>query len=217
VKKTKVTLGAVRAVLQKWREHHTIQDLPKTGRHSKLNDRKQRQLARKVLRGEVESATKLAQSAAAQGIADVSATTVRKSLHHQGMKAMHTINKPHLTHEHKRKRMEFARSHGDWTIEKWKQVIFSDETGIVARPSDAHKLRWVKKMQGLNPRLVVPIVQSGGVSILIWGCISNHGLHDLVLLGGKLTGLSYIKVLYQHLLPVVQEYFPRPSIDIPAR
>jgi hypothetical protein len=50
------------------------------------------------------------------------------------------INKPHLTREHKRKRMEFARSHRDWTIEKWKQVIFSDETGIVARPSDAHKL-----------------------------------------------------------------------------
>jgi hypothetical protein len=174
-------------------------------------------LASMVLRGEVESDTKLAQSAAAQGIADVSATTIRKSLHHQGMKAVRTINKPLLTHEHKRKRMEFARLHRDWIIEKWKQVIFSDETGIVARPSDAHKLRWVKKIQGLNPRLVVPIVQSGGVSILIWGCISNHGLHDLVLLGGKLTGLSYIKVLYQHLLPVVQEYFPRPSIDIPAR
>jgi hypothetical protein len=29
-----------------------------------------------------------------------------------------------------------------------------------------------------------------------------------VLLKGKLTGLSYIKVLYQHLLPVMQEYFP---------
>ncbi|RYG96650.1 hypothetical protein EON65_54080 [archaeon] len=28
---TKVALGAVRAVLHKWKRHHTIQDLPKTG------------------------------------------------------------------------------------------------------------------------------------------------------------------------------------------
>ncbi|RYY73126.1 hypothetical protein EON63_20165 [archaeon] len=35
----KVTLGAVRAVLHKWKLHHTIQDLPKTGRPPILDDR----------------------------------------------------------------------------------------------------------------------------------------------------------------------------------
>jgi hypothetical protein len=58
----------------------------------------------------------------------VGATTVRKSLHRQGMKAMHTINKPLLTREQKKKRLGFAHAHRDWTIKQWKQVIFSDET-----------------------------------------------------------------------------------------
>jgi transposase len=166
-----------------------------------------------MVRGEVDTATELAQSAAAQGIADVSSRTVRRVLHHEGLKTMHTFNKPQLTPEHKRKRLEFARAHRDWTVEKWKQVIFSDKTAIVARPSDAHKLRWVKQTKDLNPKLVVPTVQGGGASILTWGCISRYGFHDFVLLDGKVTGKDYIKVLQQYLLPVIQEYFPdRPYI-----
>ncbi|RYH03744.1 hypothetical protein EON65_47060 [archaeon] len=35
-----------------------------------------------------------------------------------------------LTREHKRKRLEFARTHRDWTVQQWKQVIFSDEQSM---------------------------------------------------------------------------------------
>ncbi|RYG63777.1 hypothetical protein EON64_15255 [archaeon] len=61
-----------------------------------------------ALRGDVKSATELAQTAAALGIAHVSATTARNMLHGEGLKAMHTIRKPLLTRTHRRKRLEFA-------------------------------------------------------------------------------------------------------------
>ncbi|RYG93688.1 hypothetical protein EON65_58540 [archaeon] len=112
---TKVLLGAVRAVLHKWKQHHTIQDLPKTGRPSILDDRTKRRLARMALRGDVETATELAQTAAALDIARVSARTTRNMLHGEGLKAMHTIRKPLLTRTHKRKRLDFALAHHDWT------------------------------------------------------------------------------------------------------
>ncbi|RYG97326.1 hypothetical protein EON65_53035 [archaeon] len=128
-----------------------------------------------ALRGDVETATELAQTAAAHDFAHVSAGTIRNVLHDEGLKAMHTIRKPLLTRAHKRKRLDFALAHRDWAVEQWKQVIFSDETPILARPLDTHKLRWVKPTHGLNPKLVVPTVQGGGAAIMVWGCISTYG------------------------------------------
>ncbi|RYH04839.1 hypothetical protein EON65_46335 [archaeon] len=159
------------AVLHKWKRHHTIQDLPKTGRPPILDNRTKRRLARMALRGDVETATELAQTAAALDIAHVSARTTLNMLHDEGLKAMHAIRKPLLTRTHKRKRLVFALAHRDWTVQQWKQVISSDETVILARSSETHKLRWVKPTHGLIPKLVFPTVQGGGVAIMVWGCI----------------------------------------------
>ncbi|RYH13221.1 hypothetical protein EON65_36205 [archaeon] len=78
---TKVTFGAVRAVLYKWKQHHTIQDLPKASRPPILDDRTKRRLARMALRGDVETATELAQTAAALDIAYIRHRTARRVLH----------------------------------------------------------------------------------------------------------------------------------------
>ncbi|RYF81093.1 MAG: hypothetical protein EON98_12790 [Chitinophagaceae bacterium] len=188
------------------RQHHTIQDLPKTGRPPILDDRTKRRLARMTLRGDVASATELAKSAADHDIAHVSAGAIRNVLHDEGLKAMHIIRKPLLTRTHKRKRLDFALTHRDWTVQQWKQVIFSDETPILARPSETHKLRWVKPTHGLNPKLVVPTVQGGGAAIMVWGCISTYGFHDLVLLDGAVDAKGYVTVLQHYLLPVIEQY-----------
>ncbi|RYH24756.1 hypothetical protein EON65_16390 [archaeon] len=54
-------------------------------------------------------------------------------LHQERLKAMHIIKEPLLTREHKRRRLEWARAHRDWTVQQWKQVVFSDKTVIPAR------------------------------------------------------------------------------------
>ncbi|RYG96612.1 hypothetical protein EON65_54140 [archaeon] len=165
-------------MLRKWKQHHSIQDLAKSGRPSKLDYHRMRRLARIARSGEVRTATELAHVAASHDIAHTRACTAMQVLHQQGLKAMHTIKKPLLTRAHKRKRLEFAMPHRDWTVEQWKQIIFSDETVTPARLSDVHKVRWVQLTQGLNPKLVVPTVQGGGVTIMVWGCISHYGFHD---------------------------------------
>ncbi|RZL07615.1 MAG: hypothetical protein EOO89_22795, partial [Pedobacter sp.] len=156
---------------------------------------------------EVSTASELALLAASHDITHISASTARRMLHHEELHAMHMIKKPLLTREHKRKRLEFARKHRDWTVQQWKQVMFSDETIIPARSSDSHKVKWTKTTHGLNPKLVLPTVQGGGVVIMVWGCISTHGFHDLVLLDGTVDGAGYTKVLQSYLLPVMQQYF----------
>ena len=88
-------------------------------------------------------------------------------------------------------------------MEQWKQVIFSDETVIPARSSDAHKVVWTKPTHALNPKFVVPTVQGGGVAIMVWGCISQYGFHDLILLDGTVDGAGYAKALQDYLLPII--------------
>ncbi|RYH06907.1 hypothetical protein EON65_42305, partial [archaeon] len=121
--------------------------------------------------------------------------------------AMHMVGRPLLTRAHKRRRLEFARAHRDWTVDDWKQVIFSDETIITARPVHTHKLKWVKPVHGLNPRLIVPTMRGGGPAIMTWGCISIYGFHDFVLLDGTIDAAGCVKLLVDNLLPVMQEYF----------
>ncbi|RYH21677.1 hypothetical protein EON65_20295, partial [archaeon] len=187
--------------------YHTIQDLSRKGRPAEVDNRTRRRLARMTQSGEVSTAPELALLAASHDITHICASTARRMLHHEGLHAMHMIKKPLLTREHKRKRLEFARKHHDWTVQQWKQVIFSDETVVPARSSDSHKVKWTKPTHGLNPKLVVPTVQGGGVAIIVWGCISTYGFHDLILLDGTVDGAGYTKVLQSYLLPVMQQYF----------
>ncbi|RYH13443.1 hypothetical protein EON65_35645 [archaeon] len=78
--------------------------------------------------GEVSTAPELALTAAFHDITHVSASTARRLLHQEGLKALHMIRKPLVTREHKRSRLEWARAHRDWTVEQRKQVVFSDDT-----------------------------------------------------------------------------------------
>jgi len=203
----------VHAVVVKWNLTHNLEDEPKSGRPQKFDAAMKRQLCRMMLRGEVTSATELAGEAHTLYDIDIGPRSVRNMLHEEGIEVRHTIKKPRLTREHKRKRLDFARAHSDWTVEAWKQVIFSDETTFTAYPGNMRHLIWTRNTTRLNPQLLVPTVQGGGSKIMIWGCISTHGFHDLKLLEGKINADCYIEVLEEHLLPIIRRYFEdRPCI-----
>jgi transposase len=117
-KKTKGKKMTVQAILDKWNKLQIIQDLPKRGRPRKVDDHAEERLARIMQKGEVKSASQLAFVAAAHDIAHISPRTARRVLHQQGLVALHMINKPILTRDHVRKRLEFALAHLGWTVEQ---------------------------------------------------------------------------------------------------
>ena len=96
-RQTKVKLQTAHKVINKWKLLHTVKDLPKTGRPTKLDDRTRRRLARMTQSGEVSTASELAQSAASNGIVYISASTACRALHKEGLKAIHMVNRPLLT------------------------------------------------------------------------------------------------------------------------
>jgi hypothetical protein len=64
-----------------------------------------------------------------------------------------------------------------------------------------------KATRKLNRKLIIPTVQEGGVTIMVWGCMSQYGFHDLVLIDGRVDAIGYIEVLESYLVPIVSEYF----------
>ncbi|RYH13999.1 hypothetical protein EON65_34340 [archaeon] len=168
-----------------------------------MNARTKRRLARMVQSGDVDNAPELSLTAASHDIVLVSASTACNVRHQEGLQPMHLIRKPLLTGEHKRKSLDFARAHCVWTEQQWKH---SDETVIPVRSSDAHKIKWINATRGLNPKLVVPTVQGGGVAIMTYGCILQYCFHDLILLDGTVDAKGYSAALKDYLLPVIHQH-----------
>jgi transposase len=197
----------IRRFLQKVSKEHTMEDNPKCGRPTKLTDRTRRLLCRKVENYEILSASELVETAGRDYQVQLSESTAIRMLHAAGLDIRHSIRKPLLTDEHKRKRLEFANACKDWTVDDWKSVVFSDETIITALHMHPRKLIWTKTTDSLDPHLIVPTVQAGGAKIMTWGCISWNGFHDLVLHEDRVNAQAYIDALREYLLPIRNDYF----------
>jgi transposase len=113
-----------------------------TGGHPfKLSPTHIRHAIRLLTSGKVDTAVQVTQQLSTLTNNSISAETVRQHLKKAGLKSAVKQNKPCLTKQHIRARLDFAIAHKDWTIEDWKRVIWSDETKINCLSSDGRK--WV--------------------------------------------------------------------------
>ena len=61
---------------------------------------------------------------------NISATSVKSVLAKHNFHSVKPTKKPGLTDEFRRKRLDFCLAHKDWTLEDWKNVIFTDEISV---------------------------------------------------------------------------------------
>ena len=61
----------------------------------------------------------------------VSRSTTYRRLRFHGFSSRISCTKPLLSCKQKKKRLQFAQKYSKWTVEDWKQVIFSDESKFV--------------------------------------------------------------------------------------
>jgi hypothetical protein len=70
-----------------------------------------------------------------------SSRTIYSTLKGSGIGHWIARKRPKLEPEHAQKRYEFAVAHADWDVEKWNQVIFTDECSIEL--GSGKRRRWV--------------------------------------------------------------------------
>lgn len=105
--------------------------------------------------------------------------TVQRNLEKDGLKAYVKQRKPDLTPNHRRERYEFAKAHLHWTLDDWKCEMFSDETSISRVGSFGRQFYYSnQEHRRFKVHRIKKTKQSGGGKIMVWGCMTYHGVGD---------------------------------------
>ncbi|GFS66497.1 transposable element Tcb1 transposase [Trichonephila clavipes] len=132
--------------------------------------------------------------------------TVRGRLQEIGLRGCKARTKPLLTEFQRNRRLTWAREHSLWTIKDWKKVIFSDESQfcISVNQSSAYVRRRTHEefgFQCLKPTVKYP------TKVMVWGCMSSHGVGRLHIVSGTVKAMDYIEILQNTLLPTARNLF----------
>lgn len=141
------------------------------GRPPKFDERQMRQIKRSCVASPRSSAADLLNQIGASG--DCSVRTMQRTLNKIGCKAVKPGRRPYLNDNQVRRRLQWAREHQHWTVDDWKQVLFTDETVIELRDEVPQYVRVVDGHE-LTPEHFIRTTKHP-TSIMVWGCFSWEG------------------------------------------
>ncbi len=75
----------------------------------------------------------------------ISERTTRQSLKQMGYSSRRPHRVPLLSSKNRKRRLQFAQAHQNWTIEDWKNVVWSDESRFLLQHSDVRVRIWRKE------------------------------------------------------------------------
>lgn len=131
----------------------------------------------------------------------ISVNTVKRRLRAKGYIGRIAVKKPLLRPPNKRKRLLFAQKHKDWSIDKWKSVLWTDESKFEMFGSKRRQHVRRKKGERFKSQCIAPTVKHGGGSVTVWGCFSYDGVGDLVRIEGIMRKEHYHNILQRSAIP----------------
>merc|ERR1712000_494996 len=149
-----------------------LQDLPRTGRPNKRQIFEEAVLAqvRKDRYSREKTCADIAAELSASG-RSISATTVWLVLRNAGLRKVKPTRKPGLTEKMRKERYEWCLARKDWTLEDWKNVIWSDETSVVL----LHRRGGYRIWRRSDEKLLKTCIRErwkGSSEFMFWGCFS---------------------------------------------
>ncbi len=176
------------------------------GRHKILTEREENFVITQISTGKSADATQLTKELKQRFDINCSRNTVARVLKKNGLKSAEKKKKPLLSQKNIKARLEFAKSHQDWTSDDWKRVIFSDETKINRFNSDGRTWYWSKDPTILNDKSVQQTVKHGGGKIMMWGCMTAQGVGYSCKIDSILDQHLYKNILEDELLNTIDFY-----------
>jgi len=128
-----------------------------------------------------------------------------RALHQYRLVSHVRRSKPWISPANVAKHKAWAAAHAEWTVDDWKQVIFSDESKFMLFKSDGCQYCWMKPGQALDPCFTKKTVKHGGGNVMMWGCITREGMGRLHCIEGIMNGPGYVDILQQSLLGTLKD------------
>jgi transposase len=138
---------------------------------------------------------------------EVSTITIRRTLKKIGLRSCFARPKPHISEVNEKKRLAWALERKDWSIAKWRKIVWSDESTF-SQFSQGRSLRvWRTPEEEFDPSCLTATVKHSP-SRMFWGCFSWYGLGPIVPLRESITGERYARVLQKHAIPSLYKLVP---------
>lgn len=139
----------------------------------------------------------------------IDTSTIRKRLLEDKMYARSPRKTPLLKPKHLTDRLQFAREHISWSVEKWSTILWTDESKFNLFGPDIDK-QYVRRPPNTeySPKYTTKTIKHGGGNIQVWGCFSWNGVGPLYWIKDVLTAKYYIEIMENIMLPYVEENMP---------
>lgn len=145
-------------------------DAPRAGRPKKATKEATLELLANVRKTRATRALTLIGLARIQS-QKVSYMTIHRILRASGFKKVNPTRKPGLTPKMKEARLAFYLQYKDWTLEDWKNVIWSDETSVVFGQRRGGERVWRQAGEIAEPT-VIRNRWKGYSEFMFWACFS---------------------------------------------
>lgn len=150
-----------------------LRDAPRSGRPSRQSTEAVQNtvsLVRVDRYGREKTCADIAGDLSLRGF-EVSATTVWRILRTAGFKKTKPTRKPGLTKKMREERLRWCLDHQYWTLEDWKNVIWSDETSVILLHRRGAYRVWRTKDEAFA-KSVIRERWKGSSEFMFWGCFS---------------------------------------------
>ncbi len=139
----------------------------------------------------------------------ISECTTRRTLKQMNYSSRRPHRVPLLSAKNRKRRLQFAQAHQNWTIEDWKNVAWSDESWFLLGHSDGRVRIWRKEHESMDPScLVSPVQAGGGGGVMVWEIFSWHTLGPLVPIEHCLNTTAYLSIVADHVHPFMTTVYP---------
>lgn len=188
-------LGVTRTTIltwwRQWNEEGNCKMKKNTGRPRCTVTRTDRKLIIAVKRHRFQPVPRLAISWIAAAGINCSVRTAYRRLAEIGLRSYRPVVRIPLTSQHKRRREDWCRERAHWTIEAWRNVLWTDESRFTLDFHDGRVRVHRLPNERFAPCCIAEHDRYGGGSVMVWAGIWHGGRTALITISGTLNAQKY--------------------------
>lgn len=201
--------STISRLYQRLRTIGTTNDRPRSGRPRETSRRQDRYIRLVHLRNRFRLPRETAENIRGIHNNRISTRTVRNRLRDFGIRARRPYVGLVLNQQRRQRRMAWLNAHspGNYTLQQWRRVFFTDESRHLLYRSDRRQRVYRRRRERFAGSCVVERDRYGGGGVMVWAGICQGHKTPLIFIDGNLTAVRYRdNVLAPVVVPFVRRH-----------
>ena len=128
----------------------------------------------------------------------ISTCTVGRRAHELGFNNRVAVKKPFLSDTHKERRLRFAKEHESWTVDEWRNILWTDELSFEIGKNSRQVKVWRDSQSKYAAKNLVTTFKSGQVLTMMWGSFYGNNKGPFVVVPpGQCKAVDLIENIYK--------------------